>query len=306
MSWLAEEILITLNRLIPQLRMHAEWAEAKRDEERHFQREYAEALPVYEDFARYNDLRGCRVLDVGSGSGAKAMFYARQGARDVVGLDLNLQLVERARSASVQRADSQEGSTAPRFVVGDAAAMPFSDDTFDAVIAVHTLEHVDDPWRTLNECARVVRRGGRVLLRFPPYHSAWAAHLDSWIRLPWCQVLFSERTLINVVNRLEASQRLNEGFAEFARLDLRGLESLPHVNKLTLREFEAMVRDLPLREVQLKLLPVAYRFLAQRAAEGIVIQRLSARALALTLRALASVPLLQELVVTKIVCVLEK
>lgn len=306
MSWLGGAILTTLNRLIPQLRMHAELAEAKRDAWRHFEWEYAEAAHVYGDFAPYNDLTGCKVLDVGSGSGAKALFYARQRARGVVGLDLNLLNVERARNASVNWVAGQEKLAALSFVVGDAAAMPFPDDAFDVVISVHTFEHLDDPWEALNECARVVRPGGRVLLRFPPYHSAWGAHLDSWIRLPWCQVFFSERTIINVVNRLETSQRLNEQFAEFARLDLRGLKSLPHVNRLTLREFRAMLRHLPLRVAHLKLLPAAYRFLAQRGMEGPFLKRLTVKALALTLRALTRVPLLQELVVTKIVCVLEK
>lgn len=46
----------------------------------------------------------------------------------------------------------------------DAAALPFDDATFDAVVANHMLYHVDDPNAALRGFARVVRPGGRVFI----------------------------------------------------------------------------------------------------------------------------------------------
>jgi len=49
-------------------------------------------------------------------------------------------------------------------VVGDAARIPFPDDSFDTVVDVFGLCSVDDPVLALNEMARVCRPGGEILL----------------------------------------------------------------------------------------------------------------------------------------------
>lgn len=46
----------------------------------------------------------------------------------------------------------------PRFVHGNAARLPFADDTFDVVASVEVLEHLHDPVAGLREYARVARR----------------------------------------------------------------------------------------------------------------------------------------------------
>jgi len=53
------------------------------------------------------------------------------------------------------------------FVVADAAALPFSDQSFDAAIAKDVLEHVADPIAVLAELARVCRRGARLTAVVP-------------------------------------------------------------------------------------------------------------------------------------------
>jgi len=49
----------------------------------------------------------------------------------------------------------------------DLAALPFSDGSFDFVIANHVLEHVEDLGRSLFELARVLRSGGTAILQTP-------------------------------------------------------------------------------------------------------------------------------------------
>ncbi|MEW1659168.1 class I SAM-dependent methyltransferase [Streptomyces sp. NPDC093707] len=50
-----------------------------------------------------------------------------------------------------------------RAVTGDAIALPFPDDGFDAVTARHMLYHVSDVPQALKEASRVLRPGGRVV-----------------------------------------------------------------------------------------------------------------------------------------------
>lgn len=63
-------------------------------------------------------------------------------------------------------------------VVGDVAAIPFGDGTFDFVLCTQVLEHVPDPRKVCAELFRVVKAGGRLAVTAPqsaplhnlPYH----------------------------------------------------------------------------------------------------------------------------------------
>jgi SAM-dependent methyltransferase len=104
---------------------------------------------------------GAHVLDVGCGSGvflpAMSLLVGRSGR--VVGLDYatGLLQVARERLVGAQLEDSVE------LVLGDAAALPFPDATFDAVHVERVLMHLPDPDRAIREMRRVTRPGGRVV-----------------------------------------------------------------------------------------------------------------------------------------------
>jgi ubiquinone/menaquinone biosynthesis C-methylase UbiE len=95
-----------------------------------------------------------RVLDVGTGAGALAFALAPL-VRDAVGLDPVPELIELARERS--RANTE-------FLVGDGAALPFPDGSFDLVGTHRTLHHVPRAERVVGELARVTRQDGRVLI----------------------------------------------------------------------------------------------------------------------------------------------
>lgn len=98
------------------------------------------------------------VLDVGCGPGVLAAAVAARcpGGR-VVALD---QSPDRARQAGVALS-RWDGSA----VVGDAAALPFPDASFDLVYCRFLLEYLREPALAVREMARVCRPGGRVLLQ---------------------------------------------------------------------------------------------------------------------------------------------
>jgi len=59
-------------------------------------------------------------------------------------------------------------------VIGDGLDLPFLDESFDAVIMSELLEHVSDPRRVINEAARILKTGGKVLITAPfifPVHA---------------------------------------------------------------------------------------------------------------------------------------
>ena len=100
---------------------------------------------------------------------------------------------------------------------------------------------------------------GLICLSFPPYHSPWGAHLGNWIKFPWCQVFFSERSLVEAANRLEAKQHLNDWMPAAIQLDLRGLQEIPHLNRISLREFNQMLQRVSLQLVRVEYKPIGWR-----------------------------------------------
>jgi demethylmenaquinone methyltransferase/2-methoxy-6-polyprenyl-1,4-benzoquinol methylase len=95
---------------------------------------------------------GPNLLDVGGGTGNYAAALRRHGFQPTV-FDLNEAMLEHARLKDLPT------------VVGDATALPFADDTWDAVTLISMLHHVPD-WRAaLEEAKRVLVSGGRLVLK---------------------------------------------------------------------------------------------------------------------------------------------
>lgn len=90
-------------------------------------------------------LRGGRVLDAGSGPGMYVPAV-RERARELVALD-----IAHVRLVGVEHDER---------VCGDVQALPFPDDAFDAVMAMHMLYHVPDIPAGVAEIRRVLRAGG--------------------------------------------------------------------------------------------------------------------------------------------------
>ncbi len=223
---------------------------------------------------------GKTVLDMGCGASGKSLYYISIGAKYVVGVDV----VEHYKAEAEAFAAELGFSDRFRFLLGDALHLPIEDNSFDVVIMNDFMEHIYDPVRALQEAMRVLKPGGRVYINLPPYYHPTGAHMSDVIGIPWVHIFFSERSLIAAYKDLvrglpDEEERLELRFGK----DENGRETISYINKMTLRRFRKILKELELKPVMYRELPLRRYFLP-----------------------LAKLPLVKEMFVKMCACILEK
>ncbi|OKL48714.1 demethylmenaquinone methyltransferase [Boudabousia marimammalium] len=96
---------------------------------------------------------GQLILDLAAGTGTSSAALAKSGAT-VIACDISLGMMEQGKKLHPEI----------QFVAGNATALPFADDTFDAVTISFGLRNVDDTMKALQEMRRVTKPGGRIVI----------------------------------------------------------------------------------------------------------------------------------------------
>lgn len=109
---------------------------------------YVFALPLVENRS---------VLDIACGTGYGLAFLKSKAAR-VTGVDVDLEAAKEAGSEC-------DGTTS--VLLGNGSALPFADESFDAITSFETLEHLHQRKLFLSELERVLRKDGLLILSTP-------------------------------------------------------------------------------------------------------------------------------------------
>jgi SAM-dependent methyltransferase len=149
------------------------------------------------DFRRFPVSQGDHVLDLGCGAGRHAFEVYRRGAH-VVAFDMDSgELAEVAKMfGAMELAGEAPAGVTARTVRGDALNLPFSDGSFDKIIAAEVLEHIPDDMSAMAELLRVLKPGGRLAVTVPSwlpericwglsedYHTAPGGHVRIYTRV---------------------------------------------------------------------------------------------------------------------------
>ncbi|MBN2046070.1 MAG: class I SAM-dependent methyltransferase [Anaerolineales bacterium] len=133
------------------------------------------ATELLVDLCRIN--QDSYVLDVGCGAGVTACFLASKTGCKVMGIDIHPGMVEKSR----QRVEREQLVDQVEFRVADVQKLPFSDDTFDAVISESVTAFPKDKALAVREYVRVTKPGGYIGLN----ESTWLKYPPTQAMIEW-------------------------------------------------------------------------------------------------------------------------
>ncbi|MDX2169888.1 MAG: class I SAM-dependent methyltransferase [Deltaproteobacteria bacterium] len=105
----------------------------------------------------------------------RLLQWLDDGGVRVTGIDLSAVTTTRARDNF-----TREGRV-PTFAQADIRALPFPDDSVDAVYTMGTIEHIAEYRQALGEVRRVLRPGGRALIGVPHRWDIFGRPLLAWV-----------------------------------------------------------------------------------------------------------------------------
>ena len=219
--WLAERILLLCSRPAEQpdfVARHEQWNDAN-------------ALELLRrQFPNFDRLiAGKAVLDFGCGHGWQSLAMARAGARHVLGVDTNDKSLQTARELA-----ARSGLPTDRLQFAKALGAEHAG-AFDVVISQNSFEHFPDPAGTLAQVTSALRPQGRLLITFGPlWFAPYGSHLSFFTKLPWVNLLFSERTVMRVRRRFrsDGAERYEDVEGGLNRMTVARFEDLVHTSRL--------------------------------------------------------------------------
>jgi tocopherol O-methyltransferase len=118
-------------------------------------------IDLIEELLKWADVQEAQqILDVGCGIGGSSLYLAEKFHASATGITLSPVQANRA----IARAEAAGLSSRTAFQVADALNMPFADQSFDLVWSLESGEHMPDKQKFLQECYRVLKPGGKLIM----------------------------------------------------------------------------------------------------------------------------------------------
>ncbi|TML08077.1 MAG: methyltransferase domain-containing protein [Actinobacteria bacterium] len=193
--------------------------------------------PLREAIGPHPPAPGRRLLDVGGGTGNYAVALRDEGWDPVV-CDRSPDMLAHAAAKGVET------------VPADAQELPFADASFDAVMCVSMLHHVDDRPRALAEQRRVLRPGGRGALMTYTREDIEHAWYHDYFPSTRAWMDASHPRLAELLDLLPRAHRIEVVFRDLEDASLAALSAFPEkVLEAGWRHqtsyFERLARDHP-------------------------------------------------------------
>ncbi len=173
-----------------------------------------------DDIGKRINFKPASVLEIGPGAGFVLKKFKEQGVAKVSALDIVDSLHPEVKKAGVEMVLSS---------ADDMQVIP--DKSYELIISWSALEHIPNPGKVFNECLRILKPGGYLLMQFGLlYYSPWGYHHYSVIKSAYLHILFPEH-LIHAYGK----EKKGEGYAGY----------LPWTNGEPLEAYDWAKKGLP-------------------------------------------------------------
>ena len=184
------------------------------------------------------DLKNKILLDLGSYTGGRITAWTKKYKLSKgLGLDTD----------SVFKLASEEFSNSLNinnvyFETGVGENLPYANNSIDFIVSTDVFEHVQDLEKVLNECYRVLKDGGKLLIAFPQYLQPLEAHLGkvtNAIALHW---FFSSEIITAAYNEIIEERKPNSYWYKPISYPLRSWEKLFSLNGTSIKSFKKLIK----------------------------------------------------------------
>lgn len=140
-----------------------------------------ELIPFFQKYVA----KGAKVCDLGCGDGYGS-FKLTEAGYDVTGVDVSENMIKKALVVN--------GAGTARFLKSEMENIPVENETFDALMAINSLEWTESPLRVLAEMRRIVKKGGTACIgilgptagpRENSYHRLYGQKVVCNTMMPW-------------------------------------------------------------------------------------------------------------------------
>lgn len=181
-----------------------------------------------------SELAGKDLLDLGCFTGGRLVYWKKNYALGrASGIDIEQDYIEAGRSFA------RENLCEADFEVSYGESLPHADNSFDFIASFDVLEHVRDVGKTLAECARVLRPGGKILAVFPQFYQPLESHLGQVTKVPGLHLVFSRETIAGAY--FETLDERGASADWYRHPGLSDWERLMTLNGITIRRFRELV-----------------------------------------------------------------
>jgi ubiquinone/menaquinone biosynthesis C-methylase UbiE len=196
------------------------------------------------------DIENKEIVEIGCGHGGISLFLAINGAKHVTGIDLNthdLDIAHKAKKIIEKRLNMEEIGLPVTFKEMNAFSLVFPENSVDLIIADNVFEHFMEPKKVMDECYRVLKPGGHLLVpTFNSIYSKHGPHLKYGLGIPWAYCIASEKTLIKAV-KLNANKDATI-YDAYPKLNIENeklnkIRAYEDLNYITHRKFKQIAEE---------------------------------------------------------------
>ena len=131
------------------------------------------------------DVKGKKILEIGSATGKILKKLIEKGAQEVTGVDIEDKRLDEVKSSGVKM-----------MVQGAEDLHQVPDHYYDLIYSFSAFEHIADVSGAFRESFRVLKPGGTIYFQIGClYYSPWGYHYYSYLKIPYIHILFNEKIL---------------------------------------------------------------------------------------------------------------